>query len=197
MAGGAWAERAVGQLGKRSFFASRPAGAKISGEATANAAAAIDIDPPGAIILVNAVTNYAKGLGRNRGMSASILIIDDDFDFCTATGAALEAAGFRVRTAANAKEGRAAIAAERPDLIILDVMMSWALEGLRLSLELKRSSVTRFIPIVMVSSITSSEYAAAFPADQPLHVDEFISKPVQSDHLVRRVQKLLAARVGV
>jgi DNA-binding response OmpR family regulator len=130
-------------------------------------------------------------------MSGRILIIDDDVDFRDSVAVALEAHGFTVQTAANGKEGREAMAAGRPDLIVLDVMMSWALEGLRMSLELKRTAETRFIPIVMVSSIGASEYSSAFPADQPLHVDEFISKPVEPEHLVRRVKKLLAERVGV
>lgn len=130
-------------------------------------------------------------------MSERILIVDDDVDFRESMAAALEGEGFEVQSAANGKEARLALADTRPDLIILDVMMSWALEGLRLSLELKRSSETRFIPIMMVSSIGGSEYSSAFPTDQPLHVDEFISKPVEPAHLVKRVRKLLAERVAV
>lgn len=130
-------------------------------------------------------------------MSAKILIVDDDIDFRDSTTAALEAQGFDVRSVANGKEARAALKTEKPDLVILDVMMSWALEGLRLSLELKRDAAFRDIPQVMVTSIQDSEYAPAFPADQPLRVDELLRKPVEMARLVSVVRKALSVREEV
>ena len=129
-------------------------------------------------------------------MMSKILVVDDDIDFQESTRAALEAEGFEVVAASDSKQGLEVAKAEQPDLIILDVMMSWVLDGLRMSLELQQDPKLSRIPVIMVSSIANTEYAGAFPTDQPLHVDVFLSKPVRSAELVQQVKKVLASRVG-
>ena len=128
-------------------------------------------------------------------MVEKVLIVDDDMDYLETMQVALEGAGFAVATACNGKDGLAKARQFRPDAIVLDVMMSWALDGLHLSLELKNDPVLCDTPILMVSSIGTSEYAAAFPSDQPLHVEEFLTKPVSSAHLVKMVHKAIGKRV--
>ncbi|MHB1006246.1 MAG: response regulator [Chloroflexota bacterium] len=130
-------------------------------------------------------------------MAAKVLVIDDDVDYLETMRAALEAAGFVVATARDGRQGLALARRLRPDTIVLDVMMSWALDGLQVSLQLKDDPILREIPVLMVSAIGTSEYAAAFPADQPLHVEQFLTKPVTSAHLVSMVKKSIASRVSV
>ena len=124
-----------------------------------------------------------------------ILVVDDDIDFVESTRAALESEGYQVVAASDSQQGMAVVRQEKPDLVVLDVMMSWVLDGLRMSAELNADPEFKRIPVIMVSSIASTEYAASFPTDQPLHVDEFISKPVRSADLLARVKTLLANRV--
>ena len=61
-----------------------------------------------------------------------ILIVDDDADMILATRVVLESAGYSVAEAANGELGLAAMRADKPDLVLMDVMMSSPLDGIRL-----------------------------------------------------------------
>lgn len=120
-----------------------------------------------------------------------ILLIDDDPDFSLAHRLVLEGAGYIVDEAANGAEGLAKMAANRPDLILMDVMMTSPLEGYHTTRQISDDSALNRIPIVMVSSIASTQYAQAFPTDQYLHIREFISKPIEPRKLLAKVKRYL------
>jgi len=120
-----------------------------------------------------------------------ILIVDDDPDFVAASRMVLEPAGYRVISAANGEQGLQAMRQEQPDLVILDVMMSGILDGLNASIQMKTERGLKRTPILMVSSITSSDYAAMFPTDEYIPVETFISKPVSPDQLLVEVKRFL------
>ena len=123
---------------------------------------------------------------------SKILIVDDDPDFVEATRIVLEGAGYETATAANGDESLRAIRAEKPDLIILDVIMSSILDGLNVSQQLQDDPENKDIPIVMVTSIANTDYAALFPTDEYVHIDTFLTKPVLPDRLLQEVGKLLS-----
>lgn len=129
-------------------------------------------------------------------MSARILIVDDDVDFVESTRAALEAEGYTVLAASDSHQGMQVAREQRPNLIILDVMMSWVLDGVGMSSSLHSDPELAKVPVIMVSSIASTEYAGAFPTDEPLHVDQFVSKPVKAAELAAQVRRLLQSRGG-
>lgn len=120
-----------------------------------------------------------------------ILVVDDDPDFVEVCRMVLEKAGYRVAAAANGEQGVQAMRRQQPDLVILDVMMSGILDGLNASLRIKAERGLARTPILMVSSITSSEYAAMFPTDEYIPVENFLSKPVGPEQLLSEVQRLL------
>jgi Lrp/AsnC family transcriptional regulator for asnA, asnC and gidA len=120
-----------------------------------------------------------------------ILIVDDDPDFVEASRMVLTNAGYRVSAAANGEQGVQAMRRQQPDLVILDVMMSGILDGLNASMRMKAELGLARTPILMVSSITSSEYAGMFPTDEYIPVENFISKPVSPEQLLSEVQRLL------
>ena len=120
-----------------------------------------------------------------------ILVVDDDPDFVEASRFVLEAAGYDVTSAANGDEALHVMRRERPDLVILDVMMSGVLDGLNASVQMKAERGLKRTPILMVSSITTSDYAAVFPTDEYVPVDAFLSKPVGPDKLRDEVKRLL------
>ena len=125
-------------------------------------------------------------------MSATkILVVDDDVDFAEATAAVLESAGYEVSKAHNGEEGLAQARADRPDLIILDVMMSYLLEGLSVGEEIQADPSLAGIPVLMVSAIARTEYLSQFPTDQALPARHFLTKPVASAELLRTVKWLL------
>lgn len=127
---------------------------------------------------------------------AKILIVDDDPDIVLATRLSLERAGHRVTSASNGAEGLEKLTAERPDLIILDVMMDTATEGFQLALKLRSRdpaselAAYRDIPILMLTAIHSTTPLRFGPEEDYLPVDDFVDKPIDPDLLVRKVEAL-------
>lgn len=124
---------------------------------------------------------------------SKILIVDDDPDFVEATRMVLESAGYEVISAADGDEGLARVREQKPDLVILDVIMSTVLDGLNMSQRMADEPEQSNTPILMVTSIANSDYAALFPTDEYIHIDDFVSKPIAPDDLLARVKKLLEA----
>ncbi len=128
---------------------------------------------------------------------AKILIVDDDPDIVLATRLSLERAGHQVAAASNGAEGLEKIKADRPDLIILDVMMDTATEGFQLALMLRSRdpaselAAYRDIPILMLTAIHSTTPLRFGPEEDYLPVDDFVDKPIDPDLLVKKVEALL------
>lgn len=125
-----------------------------------------------------------------------VLIVDDDPDFVEATRLVLEAHGYRIRAAGNGQAAMRALIAAPPDLIIMDIMMDGILDGWDASWRIHSSAGFRHIPILVVSSITSTEYLRMLPTDDDNLIDGFFSKPVAPDRLASEVARLLR-RAGV
>ena len=122
---------------------------------------------------------------------SKILIVDDDPDFVEATRMVLRSAGYDVVTAADGDEGLRQVRKEQPDLIVLDVIMKTVLDGLNMSQQMANDPEQSPIPILMVTSIANSDYAALFPTDEYVHIDGFISKPIAPELLLSRTAALL------
>jgi DNA-binding response OmpR family regulator len=127
-----------------------------------------------------------------------ILVVDDDRDLVASIDAFLTARGFEVRTAANGREAYARIVEDRPDLIILDVMMDYDEEGMVLASALKTDGPTRDIPILMLSGFNVQadvrEKVLASLMGQELPAETFLEKPVRLAFLAERVEALLARK---
>ena len=124
----------------------------------------------------------------------TILVIDDDPIYVKSTKAVLESHGYRVDSAPNGEEGLAKLKQGRPDLVLLDVMMGWVLEGVTVSQEMMSQRELQDIPIIMVTSIRDSEHRGLFPQDQYLHIDSWLDKPCPPDKLVSEIKRILARR---
>ena len=125
---------------------------------------------------------------------AGILIIDDDPDISEAMKVILENKGYMVRTARDGAEGMEQIGADKPDLIILDVMMNTSREGFILSRELKDNAEYKNIPILMLTAVkekTGLDFRPAAGDESWLPVDEYLDKPVKPDLLLGTVESLL------
>jgi CheY-like chemotaxis protein len=122
---------------------------------------------------------------------AKILIVDDDPDFLLVCRTVLKEAGYQVAEAANGRIALDLMREERPDLVLLDVMMSSILEGVDVSKEMESDPDLRDVPVVMVSSIATTEYAADFPSDEPIPIEAWISKPIQPAVLLRTVARFV------
>src|SRR3989338_9153510 len=131
-----------------------------------------------------------------RKFMAKILIIDDDADIVEATKIVLESKGYKVISANEGDAGYKKAEAERPDLIILDVMMKTKDQGFQVSYKLKNNPELSKIPILMLTSVgreTGFKFSKETDEDY-LPVEEFIEKPIKPKELVARVEKLLKAK---
>jgi len=124
---------------------------------------------------------------------AKILIIDDDPDIVDAQKLILEANGYEVISAADGKEGLEKARSEKPDLIILDVMMTTVDEGFHVAYQVQGDEILRKIPILMVTSVGQQTGFHFDPEKDEdfLPVAGFLEKPIKAEVLIRKVKEIL------
>jgi len=123
-----------------------------------------------------------------------ILIIDDDPDITEAMSVVLESKGYDVDRAADGSIGMERLQANRPDLIILDVMMRTKQEGFELSRQLKSNAEYKEIPILMLTAVkdkTGLDFKSTAGDESWLPVEEFLDKPVKPNVLLEKVASLI------
>jgi two-component system alkaline phosphatase synthesis response regulator PhoP len=122
-----------------------------------------------------------------------ILIIDDDEDFIAATKAVLESRPeFTVLTAGDAVFAYPIARTERPDLIILDIIMPFE-DGFSAAAKFKDDPEFAHVPIIILSSFSQRKGETFLPVSSGLELeaDAYITKPVSPDELLRRIDSLL------
>jgi CheY-like chemotaxis protein len=123
-----------------------------------------------------------------------VLIIDDDPDITEAMRVVLENRGYTVNNAEDSQIGMEKVRADRPDLIVLDVMMGSSQEGFVMARTLKSQDDTKEIPILMLTAVkdkTGIDFKSEAGDDAWLPVEEFLDKPVRPDVLLKKVEELL------
>ena len=121
-------------------------------------------------------------------MAEKILIIDDDLDTLKLVGLILQRQGYQIVAANSGSQGLAKAAAEKPNLILLDVMMP-DMEGYEVTRRLRADPELARTPIIMFTAKTMvDDKVAGFEAG----VDDYMTKPTHPAELVSRVKALLA-----
>jgi CheY-like chemotaxis protein len=123
-----------------------------------------------------------------------ILIVDDDADFASAIQAILENANYTVITASDRTEGMEKIRTNKPDLVILDVMMNAWQDGFEMSRELRSDPAFQKMPILMLTGAknkTGIDFKSTAGDPVWLPVDGFLDKPVEPDQLLKKIRELL------
>jgi signal transduction histidine kinase/DNA-binding response OmpR family regulator len=115
----------------------------------------------------------------------SILIVDDDANIRELLNQEFTEAGYRVRMAGDGREALAEVRRERPDLVVLDVMMP-EINGFDVAAVLKNDPQTLDIPIIILSIVQDRERGFR------LGVDRYLTKPIDTGLLFREVDALLA-----
>jgi DNA-binding response OmpR family regulator len=122
-----------------------------------------------------------------------ILIIDDDKDLQMTTRMVLEKEEFSVVSAYDPEEGLQKVQSEKPDLVILDVVLAQGYEGFDVARKIREELKMRELPIILLSAVHALKkvpYRFA-PHEQWLPVDYFYDKPVEPQVLVNKVKELL------
>lgn len=128
---------------------------------------------------------------------AKILVADDDPDIRDSLRAILESRQYTVVTAVDKADGMEKIRAEKPDLAILDIMMSTWEDGLQMSRELKNDPQFKDMPILMLTGIkkeTGVDFKATAGDPSWCPVDTYLDKPVEPSVLLAEVEKLLSGK---
>lgn len=120
---------------------------------------------------------------------AKILIVDDDTDFVSAVELVLTSSGYETVVAASRQEGMEKFESEKPDLILLDVMMDEPDDGFVMAQSLKKKS--KETPILMLTSVGQVTGMDFDKDSEMVPVDDFEQKPIMPKQLLKKVKQLL------
>ena len=126
-------------------------------------------------------------------MARKILLIDDDEEYVAALSCMLTNHGYDVVTAHNGPDGIALAQTQRPDLILLDNMMSTDLEGFEVARTLNQDEQLKHVPIIMITA-TRQMMDLPFeikPVDHWLPVKAVLDKPVKMDALLQMMEEFI------
>ena len=120
-------------------------------------------------------------------MNAKILIVDDEKDLLELLSMNLGTEGYIVNTAENAAQALAAVRTNRPDLILLDIMLPDT-SGIKLTGKLKNTPNTANIPIIL---LTAKDKETDMVVGLSVGADDYITKPFSTSVLVARIEAVL------
>src|SRR2546421_11192717 len=123
-------------------------------------------------------------------MSGRILVVDDQRAIAEMMTGVLQGGGYEVLTAFDGETARRQVHAERPDLVVSDILMP-GMDGYELCRRVRSDPLTALLPIVLVTSLDpQTERINGLEAG----ADDFLSKPVNWDELFARVKSLLRVK---
>ena len=122
----------------------------------------------------------------------TVLLVDDDAVFVEALAAVL-ARDFEIMTAADGEQAMAVIVDTPPDLIVLDVMMTYASEGYDLAAVLKKNEDLKHIPIVILTGVDKMFEVRSRLEKTWVQCEAFLTKPPDFKKLVETIQSLVGS----
>jgi CheY-like chemotaxis protein len=126
--------------------------------------------------------------------TARILVVDDDPDILEALTLILESRGYQITGARNGLEALDRIEKERPDLMILDLLMP-KMDGFAVYKRLHGSKLLkdRNMPILILSSVREEASRRRYELEtgKKLAVNEYMEKPFMPEELLKKIEKLI------
>jgi DNA-binding response OmpR family regulator len=123
-------------------------------------------------------------------MAKKVLMIDDDPEFVEAITNILDAKGYDVVSAGDGKDGVAKAKQEKPDIILLDVMMTTKSEGFDVARELSKDANLKGTPVIMLTGVRKEmNLPFGFEPDPDwLPIKAFLEKPVKPEVLLKTIE---------
>ena len=121
-----------------------------------------------------------------------ILVVDDEPDFAALVQGNLEKEGFEVVVAYDGVEGLAKVEEDRPDAIVLDVMMPEK-DGYKMCAELKADSRYCDIPVILLTAVASHVTSTRYTHRDGMatEADDYIAKPASAEDITKSIKNLL------
>ncbi|MDP2799681.1 MAG: response regulator [Deltaproteobacteria bacterium] len=129
-------------------------------------------------------------------MGKKVLVVDDDADVRTFVTTVVETNGYTPIVATNGEEAMAKVRGDKPDLIILDVLMPRE-SGIRMYRELKTDDNLKDIPVIMLSAIAKRTFLrsqaalAEFGGQAVPEPEAYLEKPAEPEELAGTIKKVL------
>ena len=123
-----------------------------------------------------------------------ILIVDDDGDVLQMLGKRLTASGYSVITANNGEDAIGLALLQRPDIIILDVLMP-DMEGEEVAAKLKEYSRTKNVPVIFITALFSKTEGEKYSSKADGKI--VFVKPLDADKLLEQIKKLLCSAAAL
>ncbi|MDX1374341.1 MAG: response regulator [Burkholderiales bacterium] len=123
-------------------------------------------------------------------MSHKVLVVDDTPANVKLLADLLRVKGYEVSTAANGEEGLAKVAAEQPDIVLLDIMMP-GMSGYDVCRTIRGNPGTALLPVVLVTSLDPNQERVK---GMEAGADDFLQKPINQQELFARVKSLLRVK---
>lgn len=122
-----------------------------------------------------------------------ILLVDDDREFVQSNSDLLEANGYSVLKAYDGTSGLDVAVSEKPDLMILDVMMSYDSEGFDISRKIAKTEELKHMPVIIVTGVSGEKHLPfTFTPDKTwLPAEQVLNKPVKPGHLLDTIRKII------
>lgn len=121
---------------------------------------------------------------------ARVLLVDDDPDFLEISRLVLIHHDIEVLTATTREQAISLLQREHPDIILLDVMMTYTLDGLDMVTQIRRLPEFRDTPILVISSLSQSQVTEMFPVSSLQPIQGWLVKPIRLEELAQRVREL-------
>jgi CheY-like chemotaxis protein len=125
--------------------------------------------------------------------SLKIVIVDDNTDFLFTMETFLQRSGFEVLTADDGQKGLVLIRKERPDLILLDIMMETLFSGFEVCKQVRSDDDLKDIPIIGISGMEDELDISyhQWPDYEYFRPDEFLDKPVDRQRLLQLIPEVI------
>ncbi len=125
-----------------------------------------------------------------------VLIVDDDVDIRKVVSKLIEKSGYQAMEAKNGLEGMGKVREDKPDLIILDMLMPKE-SGIRMYHELKTEGPLKDIPVIVLSAIPKKSFLRSqkvldeFAGQSVPEPEAYIEKPEEPEELIALMKKIL------